>query len=229
MSDSSEAPAFTTVELFPFRVLGVVFGITALLILFVGLRLGQRGRWLPDVPPEINGVWTVAEKPLSHADLDQLGFPSTRGWLYKNLFNEEVEVQLISTSSFESYLDPKIAMSIYGLSLTAERQYSLFGADGPVRAVILRSPGGQRTLLYYWVQNKNGRTNAKDSLKQSRDFLPRLRLGLGATLDGTQNCIVRAFVKIHPADNQGLQARRNLNEVCLKIHDAVVRQGAGRP
>jgi hypothetical protein len=223
----SETSVVTAAELFPFRVLGAIFGVTALLILFVGLRLAQRGRWLPTVPPEI-GAWTLSEKPLARTDLQPLGVPNSHGWVYSNLFDEEVEVQLISTSAYESYLDPKIAMQAYGLALTAEERYPLFGDDGSVRALMFRRPDGRRTLMYYWVQFKSGKTNARDSLKQSRDFIPRLRLGFGSALDGTQNCIIRAFTKVHPADIQGLQARRNLNEICLNIHDAITGR-KGRP
>jgi hypothetical protein len=226
---SDDLPTLTPAEMFPFRLLGVLFGVTALLILLIGLRLAQRGRWLPSVPTEI-GAWTVSEKALDRADLDPLGFPNSRGWVYRNLFAEEVEVQLISTSSFESYLDPKVTgLQVYGLGLTAEKRYPLFGGDGSVRALMFRRPDGQRVLWYYWVQEKNGRTNVRDSLKQSRDFIPRLRLGLGATLDGTQNCVIRAWTKVHPADIRGLQARRNLNEICLKLHDEIVSQKGKRP
>src|SRR5690242_12890190 len=112
--ESETAQQRRAVELRGFRILGALFGVTALLILLVGLRLAQRGRWLPEVPTEIGGAWTVAEKPLSLTARDQLGFPNTRGWVYSNLFGEKVEVHLISTPSFECYLDPATAMSSYG-------------------------------------------------------------------------------------------------------------------
>jgi hypothetical protein len=219
-------PGATPFDTLPFRVLGAVFSVTALLVLLVGVRLAQRGRWLPEVPPEI-GAWTVSEKPLSRIELGQYGYPNTRGWSYKNAFNEEVEVQLISTSSFESYLDPRIAMGNFNYGVTAERRFPLFGKDGSVRALLFRRPDGNRALLYHWIQYKSGRTNSRDSIRQSRDFLPRLRLGVGATVDGTQNCIVRVSTKIHQADIQGLQARRNLNEICLKLHEEIVRSSKG--
>jgi hypothetical protein len=220
--DESEAPQRSeTVALRGFRILGAIFGVTALLILLVGLRLAQRGRWLPGAPSEI-GAWTVAEKPLSRTARDQLGFPNTRGWVYTNLFEEKVEVHVISTPSFECYLDPTTAMSTYGYRVTAERQYPLFGGGSAVRALMFQGPNNGRTLLYYWVQYKDGRTNPGAGLIDSRDFVPRLKLGLGSVLDGTQSCIIRAFTDVNIADGQGLQARRNLNEVCIKLHDAIL-------
>jgi len=220
--DESEAPLLQeAIMLRGFRILGVLFGVTALLILLVGLRLAQRGRWLPEAPAEI-GAWTAAEKPLSRTARDQLGFPNTRGWAYTNLFAEKVEVHLISTPSYECYLDPATAMGTYGYRVTAERKYPLFGNCSAVRALMFQGPDGGRTLLYYWVQYKDGRTTPGADLKQSRDFVPRLKLGLGSVVDGTQNCIIRAFTDIHPADAQGLQARRNINEVCLKLHEAIL-------
>lgn len=203
----------------PFRILALILGVTAFLILFIGFRLSQRGRWLPDAPERF-GVWQVTEKPLAQGALMQLGNPKTQGRVYENPLEEKVDVHIISTSDYQSYLDPQHAMGSYEYSVTAEKRYNLFGPDGQVRALVFKNGKDQRRyLMYYWIQNRDGSTNTRDSLQQDRDFIPRLRLGLSATFSGTENCIVRTFTPLNPADINGAQARRNLNEVCMGLHD----------
>ena len=219
--EPTEIPAAqnSALNLRPLRLLSVILTLAAILVLFIGYRLSQRGQWLPD-SPEMIGPWVVSEKPLSSVALQQIGRPRTKGRVYENPFEEKVDVHLISASDYQSYLDPQFAMGSYEFAVTAEKRYPLFGATGPVRALIFRNARNQqRFLMYYWIQNRDGSTNARDSLRSDRDFLPRLRLGLNATLTGNERCIVRVFTPLSPSDISGTQARRNLNEVCIGMHD----------
>lgn len=208
----------------PYRFVGIVFSLTALLVLFIGYRLGQRGRWYPDLPGD-TGVWTMTETPMPDSAVAVLGNPRTRGARYMNPFNEKVEAHLITTSNFESYKEPAMCMADYGYTLTGEKQINLFGGDGSVRALVLRNDAdGIRIVMYYWIQSVNGHTETRGSIRDNRDVFPRLTSGFSATFGGSQNCIVRVYTQIHPADNQGRQARRNLNEVALAIHKRLKEQ-----
>ena len=203
----------------PFLILGGILGVTAALVFFIGFRLSQRGNWLPDTPERL-GVWLMTEKPLTRQALQQLGNPDARGRTYENPFEEKVDVHVISTTDYQSYLDPQFTMGAYEYTVTAEKALPIFGTNSPIRALIFKSGKDQRRyLMYYWIQNQDGSTNIRDTLKRDRDFAPRLLLGLGATFSGTQNCIVRVFTPLSPADINGAQARRNLNEVCIGLHD----------
>ena len=210
----------------PFQILGVLLSMTTLLVFFIGYRLSQRGQWLPDAP-EMIGPWVISEKPLAQAALQQLGNPRTRGRIYENPFEEKVDVHLISASDYQSYFDPQYAMGNYDFAVTGEKRFPLFGPEAPVRAIIFRNNRSQqRYLMYYWIQNRDGSTNVRDSLRLGGDFFPRMRLGLNATFSGKENCIIRAFTQVAPTDISGLQARRNMNEVCRGMHDYWMKAGS---
>ncbi|MDX1933063.1 MAG: hypothetical protein SFU56_10700 [Capsulimonadales bacterium] len=205
--------------------LTVVFGVTAILLFVIGIRLQQRGRWLPELPTEI-GSWIGARKDVPRIALEALGNPLSRGVEFSNVFEERVQAQVFATSDFESYLDPKVFMARYRYGLTAQREIPLFGKDGGVRGLVFRGvEGNDRVLMYYWVQYRDGRTSATESLTQKEDLLTRVRLGAEATLRGTENCVVRVWVSILPNDRNGVQSRRNMDEVCRAIHDSLKEQG----
>ena len=211
----------------PLRRLGIVLAVTALIMVFVGIRLSNRGQWLPNAPDQI-GAWTASDMPMSPAALQLLGSPPAYGRRYTNPFSERVEAHIIATASFDAYHEPAICMSGYGFNLTAEKQLPLFGKDKNVRAMILKNEtDGQRILMYYWIQYKDGTTSTRGNLRDFRDVFPRLTVGLTTTISGTQNCIVRVYTQVHPADVQGVQARRNMNEVCRALYAELKRKGEG--
>lgn len=207
-----------------FRFLGTLFALTAVLVLLIGYRMGQRGLWYPELPGD-NGVWTMTETPMPDSAVATLGNPRTRGARYINPFNEKVEAHLITTANFESYKEPAMCMADYGYTLTGEKKINLFGSDGSVRALVLRNDAdGIRIIMYYWIQSVNGATETHGSIRDNRDVFPRLTGGFNATFNSAQNCIVRVYTQVHPADNQGRQARRNINEVALAIHKRLKEQ-----
>jgi hypothetical protein len=82
-----------------------------------------------------------------------------------------------------------------------------------------------RILLYYWVQNKGGRTESRGSVRSSNGAFPRVTHGVKSTFGGAENVIVRVYSQVHPADQQGKQARRNLNEIAQAIYKELKQQG----
>jgi hypothetical protein len=212
-----------------FKTLTLLFGITAVLVMVVTIRLGQRGQWLPEMPDDI-GAWSAADMPLAPSALQILGSPPSRGRRYSNLYGEKVEAHVISTATFEAYTEPKNVMAGYGYALTAEKRIPLFDKYGGVRALILRSDAenGARLLMYYWIQSNDGMTTTRGSLRNYTDILPRMRLGVNAVVDPKQSVIVRVYTNIHNADTLGLQARRNMNEIARAIHQELMKQGTGK-
>jgi hypothetical protein len=204
----------------------VLFAVTAIILFIIGSRLSQRGRWLPQPPLEI-GQWTGSEMPLARSAVEQLGSPKTIGFAYRNLFLDEVDVHIIAANSFEAYLDPRTTMARFSYGMTAQKELPLFGKDGSARGLVFRSPdiGEARVLMYYWVQYRDGRANPGETLQQSDDFLPRLHLGTAASVQGTENCVVRVFTRINPDDRDGIQAHRDIEEICLALHEALKAQG----
>jgi hypothetical protein len=224
-----DAPAGTIRGLNPihrrsFKLLTTIFAVTAVLIMAVAFRLGQRGQWLPEMPGDL-AAWSAAEMPLARSALQILGFPPSRGRRYNNLFNERVEAHLISTATFDAYTEPKMVMAGYGYALTAEKRIPLFDKDGSVRALILRNDSdGTRILMYYWIQYTDGSTVTRGSLRSYADVFPRFRLGMNAVFDPKQSVIVRVYTQVHPADTGGLQARRNMDEIAKAIHAELIKQ-----
>jgi hypothetical protein len=210
-----------------FRSLTILFGLTALIVALVTIRLGQRGQWLPEMPGDI-GAWSAADMPLTRSSLQLLGMPPSRGRRYSNLFGEKTEAHVIATATFEAYTEPKIVMAGYGYALTAEKRLPLFDKYGGVRALVLRNDNeGSRILMYYWIQYTDGTTQTRGSLRSYSDLFPRFRLGVNAVMDPKQSVIVRAYTQVHPADRDGLQARRNMNEIARAIHQELLKQGRG--
>ena len=206
--------------------LGFVLSLTAALVLFIGYRFSQRGKWLPEPPTQIDG-WTAIDMPLSQNAVELLGGAPTKGRRYTNTFNEKVEAHAIATASFDAYQEPSLLQPGSGFSLTAEKRIPLFGKDRYVQAMILKSNNdGQRVLMYYWLQYRDGQTNTRGTLRDYRDVFPRLTVGFHSLTDGQQSCILRAYTQIHPADTLGVQARRNLNEVARGLYESFRQKGS---
>ena len=150
-----------------------LFVVSAALVAFCAYRLSIRGRWLPTAPIQIGGVWEATELPLPPTALAQIGFAPTNGYRYSNLFGERAEAHIISTPTFDAYRDPPICLSGYGYSLTGEKVTPLFGAGKNLRALVLRNDAnGDRILMYYWIQYKNGQTTTGNNLRGTRDIFP---------------------------------------------------------
>jgi hypothetical protein len=209
------------------RILSIIFGVTALLILFVEVRLNQQGRWIPkDLPLKVGG-WDAADMPLSGYALQQLGNPPAIGRRYTNLFNERIDAHVIATATFDAYLEPTIVWAGYGYQLTGERVAAPFGKAGQVRQMLLQSVrDGSRILMYYWIQGEDGTTAARGSLRDYRDVLPRLGLGMNALFGNSQKCIVRVYTQLHPMDPKGLQARRSMDEISAALYKSLKAQGS---
>ena len=213
----------------PFLRLICVFCVFAALTLFCAYRLSVRGHWLPTAPLEISRIWEATELPLPPSALAQIGFAPTQGYRYSNLFGERVEAHLISTPTFDAYRDPPICLSGYGYSLTGEKTLPLFGPGKEVRALVLRNDAtGDRILMYYWIQYKNGKTLTGNNLRGGQNVFPRFSLGLSSILRSDENCIVRAYTQVHPRDTKGHQARRNLEQICRALYDSLDRQAKGK-
>ncbi|MBC8104705.1 MAG: hypothetical protein H7Z41_19190 [Cytophagales bacterium] len=214
----------------PFRPLIIAFAVTALLALFVGTRLNRQGQWLPPVPDTIvGGGWSATDVPLDAATLKELGNPKVYGRRYTNPFNEHVDAHIIAATSIESYHEPAFCMAGYGYTTTAQKNLPLFGPGNRVRALVLRgTTTGQRILLYFWVQDQEGKTSTQSSFRSYQDYVPRLNLGVRAAVDGDQSCIVRAYTVIHPADPSGRQARRNLDLVARELYHALKKGSSHR-
>ena len=214
----------------PFLKLVCLFGVFAVMILFISFRLSVRGRWLPEVPLQIANIWEATDVPLPPSALALIGFPPTRGYRYANLFSERVETHIIATSSFDSYRDPPITLSGYGYSLTGEKKIPLFGPNKNVRAIILHNDtNNDRIMMYYWIQYKSGETLTGNNLRDYRDVFPRFSLGLSSVLRGEENVIVRVYTQIHPQDKYGHQARRNMSQICRALYASIDRQAHGGP
>lgn len=209
----------------PYRSLSILFSVTAVIALVVCTRLAHEGIWFPDVPQTI-GNWSATEVPLTREALAQLGAPPANGFRYTNPFSERVDTNVISTITYAAYHDPPICMSGYGYEMTAEKILPVFGPDTHIRAMILKSDtDGQRILMYSWIQNKDGSTDSGKGLTLHSDIKARFTVGANKTFTAEPSCIIRAYIQIHPADRFGLQARRNLNQVCQGIYDALKADG----
>jgi len=210
----------------PFMRLGILIVITALFGLFIGARLELRGQWLPQAPNQI-GAWEATDTPLDDTTVKILGNPKTLGRQYHNPFEEQVQVHVIATASFDAYHEPPVCMAGYGYSLTAETFIPMFGPKNYVRAMILKSDSsGQRVMMLYWIQNEDGTTSGRGNLRNYSDLAPRLKTGVSTATTGQQSVIVRIYTTVNPLDNNGRQARRNLWEVSRGLYEGIKKDGA---
>jgi hypothetical protein len=208
-----------------FRSLSILLSATAVCVVLLTIRLAAHDIWFPKVPTTI-GDWTATEVPIPQATLAELGAPPADGYRYTNPFSERVECHVIATATYAAYHEPLICMAGYGFSRTAEQNVPLFGPNKGVRAMILKSDSdGNRLLMYYWIQNRDGTTLNGENVSLHRDLWSRITVSLSKVIWAQPSCIVRAYIQIHPADRLGLQARRNLNEVCLALHSALTKEG----
>lgn len=210
-----------------FRPLIIAFAVTTVLALFIGTRLGQQGQWLPPLPDNIaKGDWSATDVPLDARTLAELGTSKVYGRRYTNAFDEHIDAHVIAAASIESYHEPAFCMAGYGYTQTAQKTLYPFGAGKKVRAIILRNDtSGQRILMYFWVQDQQGGTSTQSSFRAYQDYVPRMKLGFSAALEGDQRCIIRAYTLIHPADPDGRQARRNLDTVSQALYAALKKGG----
>jgi hypothetical protein len=208
-----------------FRNLGILLVLTSALSFIITIRLSQRGHWLPKSPDAI-GAWTATDMPIPASTMASLGTPPAYGRSFVNPFNERVEYHVIATASFAAYHEPAMCMAGYGYTMTAEKQLPVFGNKLPVRALILKNDTTkQRVLLYYWVQHQDGSLGDASGMTDHRQALPRIMVGMQDTISGSQSCIVRAYTEIHPSDPMGIQARRNLNEICTTLYNTFKAEG----
>ncbi|WP_395089179.1 hypothetical protein [Armatimonas sp.] len=195
--------------------LGAFLASVALLNLFLSYRLGRTNDWLLDVPVSA-GNWEAIDTPLSQDFLTRLSLPKVRGVAFKNPLDDEITCQLIAVRSFESYREPDV---FFPLSLTAQRKLTLFGADNPLRAWVLKVPRGNgRLLVYSWLQSPSGKTYLYGEQGIQQGFPDRLRLGWATIWNKEPLCLVRLYMLIPPTDKNGAQARRSLDTVALSLY-----------
>jgi len=215
----------TTLNLRPFTHMAVLLAITAAVGLFSGIRMSQRGQWLPEVPTEI-GAWTGVDVPLESATVKTLGDPKTLGRQYKNPFDETVDAHVVSTETFEAYHEPAMCTSGYGFTQTAQLFTPAFGKNNEARAMVLKHEAtGIRILMLYWVQYEDGTTTGMGDTPAFDSPARRFQVGLNTVGSGKQAVIVRVYTRIAPGDVTGAQARRNLYEVSRGLYEGIKKDG----
>jgi len=203
--------------------LGLVFGGLAVLCGLLSYRMNRPAEWLL-TPPETAGIWEVVETPLLNEVLQQLALPKAMGLEFRNPLDERVTCQLIAPRSFEAYREPA-PLSL--CAITAQREIPLFGPNRPVRAWILQRPQTKsRMMVFAWLQDREGNTKLFGTRGMNQGILDRLNLGYQSVLAREAPCLVRIFAIIPPSDTQGIQTRRNLEEVAKAIYSAGKAGGA---
>ena len=201
------------------RLVAFLASIT-LLNMFLSYRLGRTNDWLLDVPVSA-GNWEAIDTSLAQDFLARLSQPKVRGVTFKNPLDEEITCQLIAVRSFESYREPDI---FFPLSLSAQRKLTLFGADSPLRAWVLKAPRGNgRLLVYSWLQSPSGKTSLYGEQGIQQGFPDRFRLGWATIWNSEPLCLVRLYMLISPTDKNGAQARRSLDTVALSLYKQNLR------
>ena len=214
----------------PFLQIGTLLAAAAFLGTFASTRIRHAGEWLPTVPDRI-GNWDAIDTPLPAEALLTLGAPQAIGREYNDLFNEPVRLSVICAGSFTSYHDPTVCVSTNGYILTSVKLFHIDGPDsGIVRAMIFKKDdpayGPIRMLMYYWQQNRDGSTTTDAVMGSYRDMASRFKTGYGDVVQGHQVCLVRIYAPIDPADTDGAQTQRNVDEVSKAVYHALKKSGA---
>ncbi len=212
--------------------MGAVVAAAAAVGVFSTFRFQHAGAWLPDVSdtagvPGQVGAWTATAQEVAPAVRGILGYPLVSAYEYKNPLGETVYLSLVAAGPFENYHDPTVCVADNGFTNTAKEVFALPGANGQakVRALVFKRGDGLRILMYYWQQTRDGQTSVERRMGNYRDVAARLSTGWDAVGLGKQVCIVRIYNVIDPADEQGRQAQRNLNEVSVALFKGLKADG----
>ena len=220
----------------PFIKWGSLVAATAVLGTFSSFRFKNAGAWLPSVPDQV-GAWEATDTPPSREVIERLGNPLSLGRTYYSPFGEPVWVSVIAAGAFENYHDPTVCVTGGGFTLTSKKVFPIDGPNsGPVRAMIFKAQrpnervtagdGYTRLLMYYWQQNRDGKTDTEARMGNYRDVFARLRTGFGAVALGNQTCLVRVYAPVDPEDRNAEQAQRNIAEVSRALYRAMKKDGA---
>ncbi len=213
----------------PFLQIGALLATAAFLGSFASTRIRRAGEWLPTVPDKI-GNWDAIDTPLPTETLLTLGAPQALGREYNDLFQEPVRLSVICAGSFTSYHDPTVCVSTNGFILTSVKLFRIDGPEsGVVRAMIFKKEdptyGTIRMLMYYWQQNRDGSTTTDAVMGSYRDMASRFKTGYGDVVQGHQVCLVRIYAPIDPADIDGAQTQRNVDEIAKGVYRALKKSG----
>ncbi len=215
----------TPYQMKPFIHLGAVIVLMAILGIFTGTRMQQRGQWLPVVPNEI-GPWTAVDVPLESTTVKLLGAPKTLGRQYKNPFDEPVDAHVIAGASFDAYHEPAMCMSGYGFTVTAQIFPEVFGKGNTARALVLKhEDSGVRVLMLFWVQYEDGSTSGIGDMHAYADLNQRMKVGWSTVINNRQCVIIRAYTRVAAGDANSAQARRNLYDVSRGLYEGIKRDG----
>ena len=201
--------------------------VIALVGSFATYRFRHAGQWLPPLPDEVSN-WKASDTPISKETLSILGYPMARGHEYTNPFGEVVYSTLVCAGPFENYHDPTVCVAGNGFALTAKQTLPMDLRDWKVRAMIFKrsTPQGDlRIMMYYWTQTRRGQTATAAQMGTFRDVLARMQTGYSAVVKGDQNVILRIYTIVQPDDPNGVQAQRNLNEVCRATYKTLYADG----
>ncbi|MBC8142618.1 MAG: exosortase-associated EpsI family protein [Armatimonadetes bacterium] len=204
--------------------------LIALVGTFATYRFRNAGQWLPPLPNEV-GNWKATDTPMSKETLSILGYPMARGYEYTNKFGEVVYSTLVCAGPFENYHDPTVCVASNGFALTAKQTLPMDLQNWKVRAMIFKQPrpeGDLRIMMYYWTQTRKGETATAARMGNFRDMGARLQTGYSSVVKGDQNVILRIYTIVMPDDQNGVQAQRNLNEVCRATYTTLLNDGTKR-
>ena len=204
--------------------------VIALVGTFATYRFRNAGQWLPPLPDEV-GNWTATDTPIPKETLSILGYPMARGHEYTNKFGEVVYSTLVCAGPFENYHDPTVCVAGNGFALTAKETLPMDLRDWNVRAMIFKrsmAQGDLRIMMYYWTQTRKGVTATEARMGNFRDMAARMQTGYSAVVKGDQNVILRIYTIVQPDDPDGVQAQRNLNEVCRATYQKLIADGEAK-
>ena len=198
--------------------IGLLTAVAAMGSNLAAMRFLYAGKWLPDPPAQV-GNWTTTVSEMAPGVLQILGNPKANQAEYVNPFGEVVYYTAVAAGPFENYHDPTICVAGNGFALTAKREFTLpVDGGGPrIRAMIFRRDD-VRILMYYWTQTRAGATATEARMGAYKDIVARYQTGYGAVVRGDQTVIIRNYTVLMPDDPLGVQAQRNLDEVCRETY-----------
>lgn len=224
--------------------------VTGVLGLFIEHRMNRAGDWLPPLPKSV-GDWTGQTVPIPKASLHILGDPKAEARVYHSSFGETVSVSTVAAGSFEAYHEPTVCMVGMGFAASAEKLLPITPPDAAnvaappaptsgvhslalppsrqnYRALVFSNDQtGQRLLMFYWLQSRDGTTDTTRRMGTYRDIAARFQTGWGAVALGRQTVIVRVLTAISPDDVNGAQARRNVRALADATYAAIASGNGG--
>ena len=190
--------------------------ISAGLGMAIDRRVTASGGWLPPIPEKF-AHWT--SQPVDEDVTVPTGSKYVSRY-YVNSFGETVKIFVLAAESVEVFNDPKGCMRGVAFEVTGERPLEF--ADGQKGRLLALRKDGERFIMAYWLQFKDGGVSNGGPLYRDIPGRGQAILGtFGIAMSARPTCICRVFSPLEANDANGVVTRANVVEIAEMVRTSL--------